>query len=343
MLKSGRPLNEDESVYDGVYVGVVTNNHDPENWGRIKVVYPWTDNSTESHWARLATLYAGKDRGSYFVPEVGDEVLMVFEHGDPNRPYVVGSLWNGQDPLPEPGHPDGEDNHKILETRSGHKMTFDDTDGAEFITLVDSSMNNRVVIDVAGDSISILALTGDIHINAPAGSVNFTSKTLNVKVEKTKEHTSLQTHDITVKSQNYDETVEKTYALTVGSKTVRNQESVAIAASSQLTTTGGQAEISIDEGAAAVMKGPVTQTVGSASVSGDLVMDSSPLKTWTIGSISASGKGTASLDGGMMTIMGGMVDVGAKQGQLALLGSPMIHLGGLINLKGDQVAFKPGG
>lgn len=343
MLKSGRPQAQDETIYDGVYVGVVTNNHDPENWGRVKVVYPWTNNETESHWARLATLYAGKDRGSYFVPEVGDEVLMVFEHGDPNRPYVVGSLWNGKDPLPEPGHPDGEDNHKVIETRSGHKMTFDDTDGAEFITLVDSSMNNRVVIDVAGDSISILALTGDIHINAPAGSVNFTSKTLVVKVEKTKDHTSAQTHDITVKSQNYNETVEKTYALTVGSKTIRNQESIAVSASSQLTTTGGEATITIDQGAAAIMKGPVTQTVGSGSLTADLFMDSSPAKTWTLGALGVGASVSASLDAKAMTVMAGMVNVEAKQGQLGLLGSPIIHLGGLMSLKGDQVAFKPGG
>lgn len=343
MLKSGQPNADDETIYDGVYVGIVTNNHDPENWGRIKVILPWTDNQTESHWARLATLYAGKDRGSYFVPEVGDEVLLVFEHGDPNRPYVVGSLWNGQDPLPEPGHPDGEDNHKIIETRAGHKMTFDDTDGAEFITLVDSSMNNRVIIDVAGDSISILALTGDIHINAPCGSVNFTSKTLNVKVEKTKDHTSMVTHDIQVQKQNYDETIEKTYMLTVGAKTTRNQESIAVTASQQLTTTGGQASIKIDQGAAAVMSGPVTQTVGSAHVEADLYMDMSPVKTWTAGVLGIGASASVSVDAGMMTVMAGMMNVDAKQGQLALLGSPMIHLGGLINLKGDQVAFKPGG
>ena len=343
MLKSGQPQSQDDDIYDGVYVGVVTNNKDPDNLGKIKVIFPWMDGSTESHWARLATLYAGKDRGSYFVPEVGDEVLVVFEHGDMNRPYVVGSLWNGQDPLPEPGHPDGEDNHKVVETRSGHKLTFDDTAGAELITLVDSSMNNRMVIDVAGDSITLLAATGDIHIKAPAGSVNFTSKTMAVAVEKTKQHTSGVKHDITVKQANYEATVDKAKTVTVGSKATRAAQSVAIAASSQLSSTGGSATVTVSGGGAMIQSGAVTQTVGEASITTKASFDVAPSKVWTVGSLNLKSAATLSVDASVVTVMSGLLNVEAKAGQLSLLGSPIIHLGGLINVKGDQVAFKPGG
>ncbi len=76
----------------GVYTGLVTNNQDPENRGRVKVKFPWLHASEESWWARVATFYAGKGRGSYFMPEVDDEVLVVFERGDFHHPYVVGSL-----------------------------------------------------------------------------------------------------------------------------------------------------------------------------------------------------------------------------------------------------------
>ncbi|MEZ4468317.1 MAG: phage baseplate assembly protein V [bacterium] len=343
MLKSGQPQSQDDDIYDGVYVGIVTNNKDPENLGKIKVLFPWMDATTESHWARLATLYAGKDRGSYFVPEVGDEVLVVFEHGDMNRPYVVGSLWNGKDPLPEPGHPDGEDNHKVVETRSGHKLTFDDTAGAEFITLVDSSMNNRMVIDVAGDSITLLAATGDIHIKAPAGSVNFTSKTMAVSVQKTKQHTSGVKHDITVKQGNYEATTDKAKTLTVGAKTSRAAQSMAITASSQLSSTGGSATVSVTKGGAMIQSGPVTQTVGQASITTKASFDVAPSKVWTVGSLNLKSAATLSVDASVVTVMSGLLNIEAKSGQLSLLGSPIIHLGGLINVKGDQVAFKPGG
>jgi uncharacterized protein involved in type VI secretion and phage assembly len=334
---------EDEA-YDGVFVGIVTNNKDPDNQAKVKVLYPWTDSQTESHWARLATLYAGKDRGSYFVPEVGDEVLIVFERGDIASPIIIGSLWNGLDVLPEPGHPDGQNNHKVIETRSGHKMTFDDTSGAEKISLVDSSLNNRVVIDVAEDSITVLAATGDIYIRAPAGSVNFESKTLAVNIETTKEHTSGQTHDITVKASNYTESVNASKSLTVGSTTSRTAQNVAITASSQLSSTGGQAKIGVSGGAAMIQSGPVTQLVGSAEATVKVALESSPVKTWTLGTATLHSEGVLTLDtAAPLTIMSGMLNIEASGGQLSLLGSPIIHLGGLMNLKADQVAFKPGG
>ncbi|MCA9537809.1 MAG: hypothetical protein KC620_02910 [Myxococcales bacterium] len=334
----------DDDALDGVFVGIVTNNKDPDNLGRIKVRYPWLDDATESHWARLATLYAGKDRGSYFVPEVGDEVLLVFERGDMNSPFVIGSLWNGVDELPEPGHPDGENNHKVFETRAGHKLTFDDTGGAECISLVDSSLNNRLVIDVAGDSITLLAATGDIYIRAPAGSVNFESKTMAVNVETTKEHTSGVSHSITVSASNYTETVDSGKTLTVGSSTSRSAQNIAIAASSQLSSTGGSAKVSTSGGAAMIQSGPVTQLVGSSEAKAKVVFDCSPVKTWTVGSAVLHAEGAATLDtSAPLTVMAGMLSVEAKSGQFSLLGSPIIHLGGLINVKADQVAFKPGG
>ena len=79
MLKPERRFQDEDEFLDGVHVALVTNNKDPENQGRVKVRFPWLDDTAESHWCRLSARYAGKDRGMYFVPEVGDEVLVVFE------------------------------------------------------------------------------------------------------------------------------------------------------------------------------------------------------------------------------------------------------------------------
>ena len=103
----------------GVVVGVVTNTQDPAGLGRVKVKFPWLSDSEESFWARVATPMAGKGRGFYFLPEVEDEVLMAFEHGDARFPYVLGALWNGQDKPPE-SNEDGKNNIRSIKSRSGH-------------------------------------------------------------------------------------------------------------------------------------------------------------------------------------------------------------------------------
>src|SRR2546426_9457473 len=79
----------------GVVAGIVTNNEDPDGLGRVKIRFPWLSEDNESWWARIAAPMAGKERGAYFLPEVDDEVLVAFEHGDVNFPYVLGALWNG--------------------------------------------------------------------------------------------------------------------------------------------------------------------------------------------------------------------------------------------------------
>jgi uncharacterized protein involved in type VI secretion and phage assembly len=122
----------------GVYPALVTNIVDPDGQGRVKVKLPWspdTGGGAYEAWARLATLMGGKHRGSWFVPEVDDEVLLAFEGGDPRRPYVVGCLWNGGDPPPESMDSAGRNNLKSLRSRNGVKLTLDDADGQEKLLL----------------------------------------------------------------------------------------------------------------------------------------------------------------------------------------------------------------
>ncbi|NUM68170.1 phage tail protein [candidate division KSB1 bacterium] len=161
----------------GVAVGVVTNNKDPQGMGRVKIRFPWREHQDESYWARIATLMAGKDRGSFFLPEVGDEVLVAFEREDIRHPYVVGGLWNGQDKPPETNS-DGKNNirkiksrsgHEIIfnddheakkekveiHTKAGHKVVLDDAAGSEKIEVRDKSGSNFIVIDSVQNSITI--------------------------------------------------------------------------------------------------------------------------------------------------------------------------------------------
>ena len=118
----------------GAFPALVTDIVDPEGLGRVKIALPWSPDTAGARyetWARLATFMAGNNRGSWFIPDVDDEVLIVFEGGDPRRPYVIGSLWNGKDKPPESMDGAGKNFKKVLRSRNGVKLTMDDNDGRE--------------------------------------------------------------------------------------------------------------------------------------------------------------------------------------------------------------------
>ncbi len=112
-------------------VGLVTNNNDPKGWGRVKVKYPTLSNKDESQWARVVGLGASMNRGFYCLPEINDEVLIGFEHGDIHRPYVIGGVWNGKDKTVETVA-DTIKNNKVrlrtIKTRTGHTVQFVEED-----------------------------------------------------------------------------------------------------------------------------------------------------------------------------------------------------------------------
>lgn len=173
-------LQSDEKevrLIHGVTAGIVTNNHDPQGLGRVKIKFRWLSDKNETDWVRMATLMAGPQRGSFFLPEVGDEVLVAFEHGDINYPFVIGMLWNGRDKPPETNR-DGKNNIRMFRSRSGHELIFnddssgrrekieihtrgghkiilDDSAGAEKIEITDKTGNNKIVMDSVQNSISI--------------------------------------------------------------------------------------------------------------------------------------------------------------------------------------------
>jgi uncharacterized protein involved in type VI secretion and phage assembly len=128
---------------EGIAIGIVANNKDPEGLGRVKIKFPWQDENTETSWARMSTLMGGKDRGSFFLPEVGDEVVVAFDHGDINHPYVIGALWNRNDKPPE-SNKDGKNNIKIIRSRCGHELILDDSSQKERIEI--HSKSGQVIL-----------------------------------------------------------------------------------------------------------------------------------------------------------------------------------------------------
>lgn len=179
-----RALEGAEKRFYGVAIGVVTNNQD--QLGRVKVRMPWFSGSEESAWARVSVPMAGMNRGTYFIPQVDDEVLLAFEHGDIRHPYVIGSLWNVQDFPPEllPTDPIQK---RTIRTQAGHEVAFDDVEQSVIITtstqqkiemtpqkieISNMTGSHKITIDNSGQSITIQATVGNIELKAPAGKIS---------------------------------------------------------------------------------------------------------------------------------------------------------------------------
>jgi uncharacterized protein involved in type VI secretion and phage assembly len=160
----------------GVVPAIVTKVKDPDGAGRIEISLPSVFGDSDYRcWARQATLFAGNDRGSWFLPDEGDEVLVAFEHGDPSRPYILGGLWNGRDAPPDTASQDGKTDRKILCSRNGVKITLDDSDGQEKLQLetpggqkvtlkdgpgavtIEDSNGNSVKLEAAGITVTASA------------------------------------------------------------------------------------------------------------------------------------------------------------------------------------------
>lgn len=181
----------------GLYPALVSDIKDPDNQGRVKVTLPWapdTGSGRYEAWARLATLMGGGNRGSWFVPDVQDEVLIGFEAGDPRRPYVVGGLWNGTDSPPESMDGAGKNAKKVLRSRNGVKVTLDDTDGQEQLVL-ETPGGNKVTLkdgaasvkleDSNGNSITLessgitITASAKVTINASTAEISAGQLTVN--------------------------------------------------------------------------------------------------------------------------------------------------------------------
>lgn len=126
-------------LFHGVYPAQVTDIADPLGQGRVRIRLPWSPDTGDGEgweaWARIATLFAGGGRGSWFIPDVDDEVLVAFGAGDPRHPFVIGGLWNGVDAPPEEMDGGGENNLKTLKSRNGVTVRFDDSSGSELLHL----------------------------------------------------------------------------------------------------------------------------------------------------------------------------------------------------------------
>ncbi len=194
----GGGIQDRKPLGGNIVIGIVTNNQDPDGQARVRVKFPWLSDDDESYWARICTPMGGKNRGFLYIPEVDDEVLVGFEHGDITRAFILGGLWNGQDSPPENNNQavtgDGVV-HRIIQSRIGHKILIDDsggkgeisftTNGSHSITISDAenkievktAAGHKMVLDQNGASITVQNPSGDKVEIQDSGTISVTANT----------------------------------------------------------------------------------------------------------------------------------------------------------------------
>jgi uncharacterized protein involved in type VI secretion and phage assembly len=196
------PTGPAPARWHGVYPALVSDVKDPDSQGRVKVRLPWapdSDGGSYEAWARLATLMAGNNRGTWLVPDKDDEVLVAFEAGDPRRPYVLGAMWNGSDAPPESMDGGGNNDKKVIRSRNGVKITLDDQDGQEKLiletpggqklTLADGPGSVEVV-DSNGNSVKLessgitVTASAKVTVNASTAEISAGSLTVNAGMSR---------------------------------------------------------------------------------------------------------------------------------------------------------------
>jgi phage baseplate assembly protein V len=180
---------------NSVFVAVVVDNADPESLGRVKVRFPSLGTAARpvpDTWARLATLMAGKDHGSWFMPDVGEQVLVAFEAGNVAHPFVIGSLWSANSPPPKTM--DASNNQKVLRSRNGVKITLDDDPGLERF-IVETPGGQQIILKDGPGSIAIeVGKEATIKIDSNGISI-VTSSTVKVSASQVSISTGMLTVD----------------------------------------------------------------------------------------------------------------------------------------------------
>ena len=277
---------------------------DEEGLGRVKLLYPTLGDDVVSDWVRLGPLYAGAGRGAFFVPELGDEVLVMFLDGHIDRPRIVGSLWSTSATPPVGG--DEENDHKEVHTRSDHVWHFDESEQTQGILLETGDSNHRTHHDTKTDRIVVEGRTGDIRIAAPKGTIRLQGKQV---VLRSTEDTAIDAGKALSVLGDTDGWVQATEQLTGAAATVATKHAgLEVQGGQSITLTAGF--IGLNEGA------PVSPISGlKLSVKGSVAEVAQGLDIPDIAAVLEDPQGTLAdfISGGLKDLAGfGLDKLGLK-------------------------------
>ncbi len=272
--------NSDAYPYAESQRAKVTDNKDPEKLGRIRVQFIWQElqsNSLVTPWLRIAQPYGGGDKGFYYIPEIGEEVIVGFENGNAEKPFVIGTLYHGKQ-KPESKWADDKNNIKAIRTRNGHTIEIHDVDPGGYISIYDNGKNNYKITLSTDDKLIKLESKGNIELLAGNDIIMKAEKNItieakedisvttdknmtemvknNMKVQVTNDHTvevkGNQTVNIT---KDKNESISKNYTLNAAD--ISNTASGKMQLSSQTHEQSAKTSMKIEGGQSMDLKSTI--------------------------------------------------------------------------------------
>ncbi|MBP5541759.1 MAG: type VI secretion system tip protein VgrG [Bacteroidales bacterium] len=201
---------------------VVVDNNDPEQLGRIRVQFLWQANAPDNKrdrytpWLRITQPHGGDDKGFYFIPEIGEEVMVAFENGNAEKPYVVGTLYHGQQ---HPGNPwpDGNNNVKAIRTRNGHTVEIHDEGQGGYIRIYDYQKENYILTYSTDEKLIKLESTGNIELYAKNDIIMHAGNDISMTADHNMDILVRQNREATIHG-NDKESVTKEQKIVIGEK-----------------------------------------------------------------------------------------------------------------------------
>jgi phage protein D len=248
-------------------IGIVSNNKDPKKWGRVRVKFPTLTEEHESDWARVVAIGAGPNRGFDCLPEVNDEVLVGFEHGDIHRPFVIGGVWNGKDAPPtnvDESVVGGKVRLRTIKTRTGHMLQFveEDKGSSKKGVYLDTVYGHKLYCNDSDKKI-------ELKTNANHQMV-LDDQNKKILVQTTSGHVCKledSTRKITMSSLGEVEiTAPQKITLKVGGSTLEMTMATISLKTAGNTIELGPAGINVNAAALATLKGASTTVQGNANV-----------------------------------------------------------------------------
>ncbi|MBW4507260.1 MAG: VgrG-related protein [Scytonematopsis contorta HA4267-MV1] len=234
-------------------VGIVTDNQDPKGWGRVKVKFPTLSEEHSSNWARVVSIGAAKGRGFDCLPEIDDEVLVAFEHGDIHRPYIIGGVWNGKDTPPTPVE-DSVANSKVrlrtFKTRTGSKLQFvEEAKGTSTAGIyIETAGGHKLHINDSNNTIEIKTKGGQqIVLGDTTGSVGVAA---NMQIEH--------------KAPKIDQTAAATFTAQAGAAANVNAPAISLTGAATVGITSPA--IALTGAATTAITSPAITLTGAATV-----------------------------------------------------------------------------
>jgi type VI secretion system secreted protein VgrG len=236
---------------------MVTDNHDPKGLGRVRVKFHWMNGTEKTPWVRVTSPHGGGGKGMFFIPEVGEEVIVGFEGDSPMKPYIIGTVYHGK---ASNTYSNGGNDVKALQTRSGNKVIMNDKDGSVF---VEDKDGNSMLIDGAGNitvksnKTVLIDATNEITLKTKKitmiaeDEITMTSKVFDGQLSETstlfgkQENNVLSKNEVTVGSENKVSIGGKQEVDVFGGKKVSLDSEGSVEANGKLMTTivGGQVKL----------------------------------------------------------------------------------------------------